>query len=163
MAAKLQQLQVRVSTREKAELRRQAKLAGMSLSRWILSRCLPARRQQFEELVARLDSDAPASCVLAELNDLLTGMTGDELQQVLATAPQTSLVRELENHLAAMIEQAAHRAGVAPPTWIAAIAPLAQPVFASGLQTLRLHLLSHSPPPFRRRNIFVDAALGDRV
>jgi len=28
---------------------------------------------------------------------------------------------------------------------------------------LRLHLLTHSPAPFRRRNIFIDASVGARV
>jgi hypothetical protein len=36
-------------------------------------------------------------------------------------------------------------------------------VFGSDLQNLRLYLLTHSPPPFRRRNIFIDSTLGDRV
>jgi hypothetical protein len=36
-------------------------------------------------------------------------------------------------------------------------------VFGSDLQSLRLHLLTHSPPPFLARNIFVDATLGDRI
>jgi hypothetical protein len=36
-------------------------------------------------------------------------------------------------------------------------------VFCSSLQSLRMHLLTHSPPPFRRRNIFIDSSLGQRV
>jgi hypothetical protein len=40
---------------------------------------------------------------------------------------------------------------------------LTEPVFGSELQSLRLYLLTHSPPPFRARNIFIDATLGDRV
>ena len=35
--------------------------------------------------------------------------------------------------------------------------------FASELKSLRLHLLTKSPAPFRRRNLFVDSTLGDRV
>jgi hypothetical protein len=41
--------------------------------------------------------------------------------------------------------------------------PLAEPVFASSLQSLRLHLLVLSPAPFRRRNIFIDSTLGARI
>jgi hypothetical protein len=29
--------------------------------------------------------------------------------------------------------------------------------------SLRLYLLTHSPAPFRRRNIFIDASVGSRV
>jgi len=31
------------------------------------------------------------------------------------------------------------------------------------LQSLRLHLLTHSPPPFRRRNIFIDSSPDKQV
>jgi hypothetical protein len=41
--------------------------------------------------------------------------------------------------------------------------PLAEPVFGSDLMSLRLYLLTHSPAPFRRRNIFIDASVGFRV
>jgi hypothetical protein len=54
-------------------------------------------------------------------------------------------------------------ADLAIPEWTRSIAPLAEPVFGSELQSLRLYLLTHSPPPFRARNIFIDATLGDRV
>lgn len=29
--------------------------------------------------------------------------------------------------------------------------------------SLRLHLLTRSPPPFRRRNLFVDSSIGQRA
>jgi hypothetical protein len=43
------------------------------------------------------------------------------------------------------------------------VKPLERPWFASSLKSLRLHLLTASPPPFRRRNLFVDSTIGDRV
>jgi len=49
------------------------------------------------------------------------------------------------------------------PPWPRATAPLAEPVFGSALMSLRLYLLTHSPAPFRRRNIFIDASVGSRV
>jgi hypothetical protein len=69
----------------------------------------------------------------------------------------------LANYVAAMVEQAAQRAGVSPPTWTAAISPLDRPYFAVDLPGLRLHLLRASPTPFKKRNLFVDAGLGNRV
>jgi len=45
------------------------------------------------------------------------------------------------------------------PGWTRAIAPLSEPMFGSELQSLRLYLLAHSPPPFRVRNIFIDSTL----
>jgi hypothetical protein len=62
-----------------------------------------------------------------------------------------------------MVEYACQKRGVSVPAWVHAIEPLTEPVFASALQTLRLHLLTHSPPPYRRRNLFIDSSLGDRV
>lgn len=63
-----------------------------------------------------------------------------------------------------MVEQAAHLKGaLRPPPWTSAVAPLAQPVFVTPWMSLRAHLLLESPIPFRRRNIFIDASIGDRV
>jgi hypothetical protein len=41
--------------------------------------------------------------------------------------------------------------------------PLAEPAFGTTLQSLRLYLLTHSPAPFRRRNLFIDASIDDQV
>jgi hypothetical protein len=62
-----------------------------------------------------------------------------------------------------MVETAAHRHKVPPPDWTLAVQPLSEPAFGSPLQSLRLHLLVAAPPAFKRRNIFVDSSVGDRV
>jgi hypothetical protein len=62
-----------------------------------------------------------------------------------------------------MVELAAKLKNVAPPLWTRQIAPLDKPYFGSDLSSLRLYLLTNAPPVFRRRNIFIDASLGDRV
>jgi hypothetical protein len=67
------------------------------------------------------------------------------------------------NQLAAMIELRAAELRVRPPAWVEQVPPLATPWFATSLVGLRLHLLCNSPPAFRRRNLFVDSTLGDRV
>jgi hypothetical protein len=67
------------------------------------------------------------------------------------------------NYVTAMVELAAHRAGVAPPLWTMEVLPLSAPMFIDPSLKLRAHLLTASPPPFRRRNIFVDSSLGSRV
>ena len=67
------------------------------------------------------------------------------------------------DYIAAMVEYACARRAVAVPEWTRSIAPLAEPTFGSELQSLRLHLLTRSPPPFRARNIFIDSTLSDRV
>ncbi len=97
---------------------------------------------------------------LAELNDLLTAAPADEIAQL--PAPSIADPYRL-NYVTAMVEVAAHRAGVVPPLWTAAVTPLAAPVFVDPSLNLRAHLLTASPPPFRRRNIFIDSSIGDRV
>jgi hypothetical protein len=62
-----------------------------------------------------------------------------------------------------MVEYAAARKELRPPDWTADVPPVAEPYFGTDLLTLRAHLLTRSPPPFRRRNIFIDASVGDRV
>jgi hypothetical protein len=62
-----------------------------------------------------------------------------------------------------MIESACAQRAIAVPAWTRSIAPLAEPAFGSDLQSLRLYLLTRSPPAFRYRNIFIDATVGDQV
>ncbi|MSV32086.1 MAG: hypothetical protein EXQ57_06155 [Bryobacterales bacterium] len=116
--------------------------------------------KEFQRLAGLLRKEEPAY-VLAELNDLLTNAPGAQIE--ILSAPSIA-DPYLANYVAAMVEQAAHlKGGVRPPPWTAGVAPLAQPVFAVPWMALRAHLLLESPVPFRRRNIFVDSTIGDRV
>jgi len=62
-----------------------------------------------------------------------------------------------------VVEHACARRAVAVPGWTRAVTPLSEPAFGSELRSLRLHLLTQSPPAFRCRNIFIDASVGERV
>ena len=118
---------------------------------------------RFRDL-AVLCRDAQSSpFALAELNGWRGALGADELPEAVASPPPPGLTPYLANYLAAMVEYACGRHDVPPPTWTGAIPPLAEPVFGSELMSLRLYLLTHSPPPFRRRNIFIDATVGGRV
>jgi len=97
---------------------------------------------------------------LAELNDLLTAAAGVEVESL--PCPEIEEPYRL-NYVTAMVELAAHRTGVAPPFWTANVSPLAEPRFIDRSPALRAHLLTASPVPFRRRNIFIDTSLGGRV
>jgi hypothetical protein len=78
-------------------------------------------------------------------------------------APEARLPAFEAAYVAAMVEHAASRKRVPSPAWTADSAALQRPWFATQLRSLRLHLLTHSPLPFRRRNLFIDSSLGDRV
>ena len=116
--------------------------------------------EEFQRLAGQLRNEQPAY-ILAEMNDLLTSASGAQIEGLSAPAIADPY---LANDVAAMVEQAAHlRGGVRPPLWTSGVAPLAQPVFATPWMVLRAHLLLESPVPFRRRNIFIDSTIGDRV
>ncbi|MBL8200348.1 MAG: DUF1778 domain-containing protein [Chromatiales bacterium] len=163
MNAKSAQLQIRVSPAEKSAIQAAARRAGLDMSSFVLGRLLPACGARFRELAAACDEEAGGRFALAELNTFLSGLTAGELEQAVADPPPTGLPAFPANYIAAMVEYACARRGLPPPGWTAAIAPLARPAFGSDLESLRLYLLTHSPAPFRRRNIYVDASIGARV
>jgi hypothetical protein len=116
--------------------------------------------EEFQRLTAQLRNEKPA-WVLAELNDLLGGASRGEIE--LLSAPSID-DPYLANYVAAMVEQAIHlKGGTRPPSWTSSVAPLSEPFFAVPCMSVRAHLLLESPVPFRRRNIFIDSSIGDRV
>lgn len=157
------QLQIRVSPEEKRGIEQLASAAGLDVSRWILRQVIPDARVQFERLVMELNTKRQLAYVLAELNDFLAKLSKNELLQAVATRPEIPKDPFYANYFAAMIELAAQQKQVAAPRWTQDIAPLEKPYFGSSLVNLRLILLRHSPPPFKRRNIFIDSSIGDRI
>lgn len=162
-STKIAQLQLRVSAEEKAAIRRGARRAGMDMSAYVLSRVLPPSSTSFQQAIAALDGPNEPSFALAEINSLLSPLTARELHQAVAAAPEVALAPFLANYVAAMVETACERRAIPAPAWTRSIEPLAEPVFGSSLESLRLHLLTHAPPAFRKRNIFVDASVGEQV
>lgn len=164
MATRSKQLQIRVTPREKATLKRLATAAGQDLSSYVLSRALPRPALELERLIDSLEQDGDGRrLALAALNDLLAGLSPVELRDAIGDIDLDGLSPFLRNYVAAMVEQAVHAAGVSPPAWTRSVAPLDRPWFATPLPGLRLHLLKSSPVSFKRRNLFVDASVGDRV
>ena len=162
--AKTDQLQIRVSAQDKARIRALAESAGMDVSKWVLQQVLPPLEREFQALCRELVSRPDArSFTFAGLQDWFNRLTGDELARAVHHAPEARLPPFEANYVAATVEHAAAIKGVDPPRWTATVEPLATPWFASALKTLRLHLLTHSPPPFRRRNLFIDSSVGQRV
>jgi hypothetical protein len=163
MPPKSQQLQIRVTPLQKSALRRHARAAGLDVSAYVLSRLLPPDEERFAEILRALRVDGDERFALAELNDFLASRVPTQLAAAVARATLGGLSPFLQNYVAAMVEQAAGQKGVAPPAWARDVQPLAEPYFASALKSLRFHLLQVSPAPFKRRNLFIDAAVGSRV
>jgi Protein of unknown function (DUF1778) len=161
-ATKTDQLQIRVSRAEKSAIQRAAVRAGLDVSAYVLGRVLSRPAEDFRRAVAGT-GQGEERFSLAELNALLTRLTAAELADAVADGMPQNLAPPLANTIAAMVEMACARRAIPVPAWTHDIAPLAQPLFGSTLQSLRLHLLTHSPAPFRRRNIFIDATIDDQV
>lgn len=163
MNSKQSQLQIRVSKAEKAAIRSAAARAGLDMSTYVLSRVLSFPAREFNDAVRTLVGPGGVSFALADINSLLSKFTAAELRDAVAAAPEVELPPFLANHVAAMVEAACAKRGTPVPAWTRRVPPLDEPAFGSTLGSLRLHLLTHSPAPFRRRNIFIDSSLGDRV
>jgi uncharacterized protein (DUF1778 family) len=164
MAGRSSQLQIRITPEQKEVLKRLSHRAGQDMSAYVLSRALPDARMRFARLLEALRDDDRPGFALAELNDLLSGLTSGELCDAVEHADLTGLTPYLRNYVAAMVELAAHRRDVPPPAWVRDVEPMEmEPRFATPLAGLRLHLLRMAPVPFKRRNIFIDSSLGDRV
>lgn len=165
MTAKSQQLQIRVTPEQKVALQQLAAASGQDVSSYVLSRALPEARLRFREIVRAMRDFADHRFGLAELNELLAGMTAAQFSDAVETVPAAlwNLSPLLQNYIAAMVEQAANLQGVPPPLWVRDVIPLEEAHFATDLSGLRLHLLRFAPVPFKRRNIFADSSVGARV
>ena len=164
LMSKTHQLQIRVSAEDKALIRARAARAGMDVSKWVLLQALPPVERKFQALCGELASRPDAlSFTFAEFQDWFPRLTGSEFMRAVRYPPDVRLPSFEANYLAAMVEHASAIKAVIPPRWTATVEVLDSPWFASSLKSLRLYLLTHSPPPFRRRNLFIDSSVGQRV
>lgn len=162
-AAKSEQLQIRLTREQKQAIKRLATDAGGGVSEWVLKTLLPKSSLELQQIISELAKGECTSHVLAALNDFLTSLTRVEFKNAVKENPCHKLSILWANQISAMVEQRAHQLGVNAPDWLSEVEPLREPYFASELKSLRPYLLSVSPPPFRKRNIFIDSAVGDRV
>ena len=161
MSTKAEFLQVRVSKSEKRALARAAASAGLSLSAFVLARALPPDDGGFARACERLKTAAEPQLVFASLHDALASLDPEAIGALPVPALELSSFEAA--YVASMVEVAAVRAGARAPAWCRSVPAQARPWFASALVNLRAHLLTSSPPPFRSRNLFVDASVDARV
>jgi hypothetical protein len=159
---KTAQLQLRVTRRQKAQIRQRATAAGLNVSEWALGKLLHPEADTFAAIVRRIAASDQPAYAFAELHDFLLALSPSQVATALETLPDVKLTALRANQVAAMVETAGSQKGSALPEWVCRVPPLTEPWFASSLTSLRLHLLTCTPPAFRRRNLFVDSTLGDR-
>ena len=161
---KTEQLQIRVSATQKAQIQARAKRAGEDVSKWVLRQLLPPVQDRFQNLIGNLAMGSNSqSYALAEIHDFLSGLSSEQLHKAVDNPPVVHLSEFSANYLAAMIEFCCVSKSINLPAWLDDIESLEEPWFASSLTGLRLYLLTQSPPAFRRRNLFIDSTIGDRV
>ncbi len=161
--SKTAQLQIRVTPGEKQWIKKRAEAAGLGMSDWVLRTILPDVERAYQELVSELAASEKPGYVFAELLDLLEQFSPHEFELAVATPLDGALSPYWAAYLASTIEYAAALKGVSPPRWASSVPSLKEPVFGSSLQSVREYLLTHSPPPFAKRNIFVESSVGQRV
>ena len=157
-----EQLQIRVTPAEKAALARAARRAGLGMSAYVLGKALPAPAAQWEMRLKEIARSGGERIALAGLSAWLAGLGASELAAAVASPPP-ALSEFHANYVAAMVEQLCAAAGIDAPSWTRDIGPLKHPAFGTELISLRLHLLTNSPAPFRRRNLFIDTTAGGQV
>lgn len=163
MAPRSEQLQIRVTPREKSALKLRARAAGQDVSAYVLALALPSESTRFASIMDALRDETNRRFALAELNDALSALVPIEFAAAVDSIDVHGLDPLWQNYVAAMVEHAAHSNGVQAPGWAREVVPLDRPYFATSLRRLRSYLLRVSPVAFRRRNIFVDATVGARV
>lgn len=156
------QLQIRVSEAQKEAIRSAAQGAGIGMSEWVLGRLFPEPMRRLTALAGRADGDG-GHAAWVEIIELLQKLTAVDFQVAVRDIEVACLSPFTANYLAALVETTATRLGEAPPPWTAQVAPLEEPWFGTELRRLREYLLVSAPVAFRRRNLFIDAGVGDRV
>ncbi len=160
---KTQQLQIRVSEAQKSAIRASAARAGMSISDWVLTKLVPPARDKFQALTAAIASSDEAGYEFAELLEYLGSLGAHEFEEAVSEPPHCALDSYWSNYIAGAVEHTAAIKHVSVPLWTRDVKPLEDPAFGSDLQSVRLYLLTHSPPAFSHRNIFIDATVGSQV
>jgi len=160
---KTAQLQIRVSAEQKAAIQYAASELNMDMSSYVLEKLLPQRYLKLQNLIDNLETDGNQRFVLAQINSLLSKFNPNEIKGLASIRLPNELSPYIKNYVAAMVEYSCNQHQVECPKWTRAISPLQLPIFSSSLQSLRLYLLTNSPPSFRRRNIFIDTTLGGQV
>ena len=163
MPRKSSQLQIRVSPEQKRQLKRFAREASMDMSTWALSRLLDDDAARFQELTGALATSQDRRLALANLADFLRSLQAGAFERAVSHPPRAHIDDATLNHLAGAVELASERRGVAAPAWTRDVRVPDTPAFGSSLSSVRMYLLTRAPLALRRRNIFVDASIDERV
>ena len=158
MSGRTSQLQIRVTPDEKAALKRLARAAGESVSRYVLTRVLPSAELEIARLMDRCREPGPGlNQALQELSEVLQELSGLDLTHGVPR-PDPDLPPVTANRIAALVETAANRKGAEAPAWVAEVPALERPSFRWALVSLKPHQMRRAPVALKRRNVLLDLA-----
>src|SRR5207248_5931599 len=103
---KTSQLQIRVNPDQKRMIAAAARRAGMDMSAYVLERVLGSSQRRIQEIARRISDKETRRYGYAELHDLLMSLSTPELQRAIGERAFGNLPPDVENYVAAMIEQA---------------------------------------------------------
>lgn len=156
-------LQIRVTPQEKRVIHADAQKAGLDMSAWVKQQLFSVKTRAYFDLLEGVMNPKISREALAHLNDFLWELSKKDFVSVVRDLPEAFKNTFQGNYIAAMVEMAAAQKDIPAPQWTQKYRGLKDPYFATDFKKLRLHLLVSSPPPFRKRNIFIDSSIGDRV
>ena len=133
------------------------------MSSWVLSKISNNQSKEFLRVVEKLVSSKKQSYIYAEIHDLLMKCGNNIFNKTIESSPTVELNSFQINYVAAMVEYRAMQLNEKIPAWCSEITTLDTPYFGSSLKSLNLYLLLNSPLAFRKRNIFIDSSVGQRV
>ena len=156
-------LQIRMTSEQKEGIRDAAATANTDMSSWILSKVANSQSKEFLLIVEKLASLKEQSYVYAELHDFLSNCNSSSFSLAVQAIPNLNLSTFQLNYVAAMVEQRAQQLHQTLPDWCRETNRLETPYFGSSLKSLSFYLLLNSLIAFRRRNIFIDSSIDDRI
>lgn len=148
---------------EKQWIQKKAKELDLDMSVWVKQLLFSQKNQTYMNLMDAISNSKFSKEALAHFNDFLDRLPAKDFVETVMEIPGIFKDTFHGNYIAAMVEMAAHQKKVAPPSWTKKYTGMEEPYFASSFENLRFHLLVSSPIPFRKRNIFIDSTIGDRI
>lgn len=110
-----------------------------------------------------LDGESARLCLAEFVDDFLSADRAERIR-LTAEKPQSVADPKINAYMAAAVEHLCFQHGVPVPAWVNEPEYfLPVPWFPLNYQNIRAIVLAESPVPFRRRNIFVDSTVLQRV
>lgn len=128
-------------------------LSAQSVERAV-QRCFRTETDSILDVSERICLEGEASWPVHHFN-FVDAFRRQARPELVAGPPDPETPARLEALLASTVETLCEEAGIPVPGWVWGVGRLGRPWFVSGVESLKALALVHSPPQFRKRNLFV--------